>query len=950
LLPPLPRRHLFFQIGLLYRYSYIPDITIHLHTKGNLMNAKDFAKHLTVQGRDYLYFDIQELSARNIAPIQRLPFSIRILVENLLRKLDGRVVREEDLKAVAAWKKSYDAPVEIPYHPARVLMQDFTGVPAVVDLAAMRDAVKTLGGDPAKINPLVPVELIVDHSVQIDSFGTTRALEQNVAREYERNGERYKLLKWAQKNFDNFKVVPPNSGICHQVNLEHLGRVVIAEKGADGLTAFPDTLVGTDSHTTMINAIGVMGWGVGGIEAEAVMLGQPYYMAIPEVIGVKLTGRLREGITATDLVLRVTELLRKQGVVEKFVEFFGPGLKHLSVPDRATIANMSPEYGATMGFFPVDEKTLDYLRMTDREPQAALTEAYTRAAGLFYTVAETPEYTQVVELDLDTVVPSLAGPARPQDRIALADMKGAFADILGCEYDRDAEVAAISKFHEESGTQARRPLNCRPLVQREFDITLNGRPARIGDGHVVIAAITSCTNTSNPHVLIGAGLLAKAAVERGLKVAPVVKTSLAPGSKVVVDYLQAAGLMPYLEALGFHLAAFGCTTCIGNSGPLHPVIEQTITDHNLNVAAVLSGNRNFEARIHQSVKSNFLASPMLVVAYALAGRMDIDLTMEPLGLDPNGEPVHLDQLWPAYEAIDTLVTAHVKQALYAREYGRIFDGDRFWQALQVTENTTYAWDPASTYIKNPPYFDDFSLQPAPPGKLADARAFMLLGDSVTTDHISPAGAIPKDYPAGRHLIDQGVEPAQFNSYGSRRGNHEVMMRGTFANVRIKNKMVAPREGGLTLKFPEKEEMFNYDAAMRYKKEGTALLVLGGKEYGTGSSRDWAAKGTLLLGVKAVLAESYERIHRNNLVGMGVLPLVFKPGDNAEKLGLDGSETYTIEGMEGMAPRKTIKVRAVKENGREIVFEAVTRLDTEVDVTYFEHGGILPYVLRKLMAQ
>ncbi len=912
------------------------------------MDKKACLKTISAKGQTYHCYDIQQLAAQGVADIKRLPFSIRILVENLLRKLDDRVVKEDDLKAVANWQKTYDAPVEIPHHPARVLMQDFTGVPAVVDLAAMRDAVKQLGGDATEVNPLVPVELIVDHSVQVDYFGTTRSLEKNVAKEYERNGERYKLLKWAQKSFDNFKVVPPNSGICHQVNLEYLGRGVIAEETSEGVLAYPDSLVGTDSHTTMINAIGVMGWGVGGIEAEAVMLGQPYYMSIPEVIGVKLSGRLKEGVTATDLVLKVTEMLRKRGVVEKFVEFFGPGLKNLSVPDRATIANMSPEYGATMGFFPVDEKTLEYLRMTHREDRAALTEAYTKAVGLFYTEAEAPEYTDVLELDLATVEPSLAGPARPQDRIALSAMKGAFAKILGCDYDRDAELAAISTFLDESGTQTRRPLKCKPLSQREIDINLNGHDAKIGDGHVVIAAITSCTNTSNPHVLIGAGLLAKAAVERGLKVPPIVKTSLAPGSKVVTDYLQAAGLMPYLEALGFHLTAFGCTTCIGNSGPLNPVIENTIKENDLNVSAVLSGNRNFEARIHQQVKSNFLASPMLVVAYALAGRMDVDLTIEPIGQDPNGEPVYLDELWPDFKEIDALVKAHVKQSLYEKEYGRIFDGDRFWKALDITESTTYAWDDASTYIKNPPYFEGFQLAPQAPGRIEEARAFLLLGDSVTTDHISPAGAIPKDYPAGRHLIEKGVQPAQFNSYGSRRGNHEVMMRGTFGNVRIKNKLVGSKEGGVTLKFPEKKELFNYEAAMLYQKQGIPLIVIGGKEYGTGSSRDWAAKGTNLLGIRAVLAESFERIHRNNLVGMGVLPLVFKPGDNAEKLGLDGSETYTIEGIAGITPRKALAVRAVKEDGKQIKFQAIARLDTDVDVTYFEHGGILPYVLRKLM--
>jgi aconitate hydratase len=911
------------------------------------MNSKDFIKQLVVDGRSFVYYDI--LSLGHLGPIDRLPFSIRILVENLLRKLDGRIVKEQDLGKIVSWKKTYTAPVEIPYHPARVLMQDFTGVPAVVDLAAMRDAVKELGGDPAGINPLVPVELVVDHSVQIDYFGTTRALEKNVAKEYERNAERYRLLKWAQKSFDNFHVVPPNSGICHQVNLEYLGRVVIEAQAENGLLAYPDTLVGTDSHTTMINAIGVMGWGVGGIEAEAVMLGQPYYMAIPEVIGVKFNGQLKEGVTATDLVLKVTEVLRKKGVVEKFVEYSGPGLKHLSVPDRATIANMSPEYGATMGFFPVDEKTLEYLRATNRGRQAALVEAYTKAAGLFYTDTQNPEYTEIVEIDLTTVEPALAGPARPQDRIVLSEMKGAFAKALGCEYNRQEELDAITRFNNESGQTLRRSIQCTPLKQREIDIELNGRQTRIGDGHVVIAAITSCTNTSNPHVLIGAGLLAKAAVERGLKVSPAVKTSLAPGSKVVLSYLQDAGLVPYLDALGFHLSAFGCTTCIGNSGPLHPVIERAITDNNLNVAAVLSGNRNFEARIHQSIKSNFLASPMLVVAYALAGRIDVDLTLEPIGTDPNGEPVYLDELWPSFDAIDALVAAHVKESFYAVEYGRIYDGDQFWQALQVTESTTYAWDLESTYIKRPPYFDGFSLKAAGNGKIENARTFLLLGDSVTTDHISPAGSIPEKYPAGQHLIGKGVPASEFNSYGSRRGNHEVMMRGTFANVRIKNKMVSPKEGGVTLKFPERREMFNFEAAMQYKEQGLPLIVLGGKEYGTGSSRDWAAKGTHLLGVKAVLAESFERIHRNNLVGMGVLPLIFKPGENAEKLGLDGSEIFSLEGIEAMTPRKEVTVQAVKENGRKITFQAIARLDTEVDVTYFAHGGILPYVLRKLMA-
>ena len=912
------------------------------------MDNKNFVKSIEVNGKIVHYYDIQQLSAEGIGDVSRLPYSIKILVENLLRKLDGRVVKADDLKAIANWQPSYDAPVEIPYHPARVLMQDFTGVPAVVDLAAMRDAVKDLGGDPRKINPLVPTELIVDHSIQVDYYGTPDCLTQNVAKEYERNGERYKLLKWAQKSFDNFAVVPPNSGICHQVNLEYLGRVVIAEETADGTIAYPDTLVGTDSHTTMINGIGVMGWGVGGIEAEAVMLGQPYYMSIPQVVGVKLSGALNKGVTATDLVLTITELLRKTGVVEKFVEFYGPGLKNLTLTDRATISNMSPEYGATMGIFPVDQKTLDYMVMTNRADRAARTEAYMKANGMFYSEESEAEYSQVVELDLATVVPSLAGPARPQDRIRLNDMKGAFAEILGCDYDRDAEVGNFSTFLDESGCQTKRKRKCTPVSQRSFDIEVNGTKTTIGDGNVVVAAITSCTNTSNPHVLIGAGLLAKNAVARGLKVPPFVKTSLAPGSRVVIDYLQDAGLMPALESLGFHLAAFGCTTCIGNSGPLDAAIEKTIKDNDLNVASVLSGNRNFEARIHQSIKSNFLASPMLVVAFALAGRVDTTLCTEPVGIDPDGEPVYLADIWPKDEEITALVKKHVKQEFYKTQYGRIFDGDEFWHALDIKESTTYAWDPDSTYIKKPPYFDGFKLQTGTPGNVENARLFLLLGDSVTTDHISPAGAIPKDYPAGKYLIGLGVDPAQFNSYGARRGNHEVMMRGTFGNIRIKNQLVGSKEGAWTIKFPEGRETFNYDAAMQYMQEKIPLVVLGGKEYGTGSSRDWAAKGTNLLGIKAVITQSYERIHRNNLVGMGILPLIFQEGENAASLGLDGTETYFVEEIENMQPRKTVKVRAVKKDGSTVAFTTTARLDTEVDVDYFHHGGILPYVLRKLM--
>jgi aconitate hydratase len=914
------------------------------------MIGQDFVKQLEVGGVSYSYFDIQELSKQGFGEIDRLPYSIRILVENLLRKLDGKIVEEKDLRAITAWQKSYDAPVEIPYHPARVLMQDFTGVPAVVDLAAMRDAVKSLGGDPAKVNPRVPVELVADHSVQVDFSGTSLSLTGNVAKEYERNSERYSLLKWAQKCFDNFRVVPPNSGICHQVNLEHLGRVTITETVGNTTYAYPDTVVGLDSHTPMINGIGVMGWGVGGIEAEAVMLGQPYYMSIPEVIGVRLTGKLRAGITATDLVLTLTELLRKHKVVEKFVEYFGPGMQSLSIPDRATISNMTPEYGATLGYFPIDEKTINYLKLTGRDKQATITEAVAKASGLFYSEAETIEYTSVIDFDLATVEPSLAGPARPQDRIPLAGMRSAFADILGCNYARDSSPAEVSTFIDESGCESCRDDSCHAVAKRDIEIIFNGKPVKISDGSVVIAAITSCTNTSNPHVLIGAGLMAKEAVKRGLRVPAFVKTSFAPGSKVVSNYLGATGLMPYFEALGFHIAAFGCTTCIGNSGPLNPALEKVIKENDLNVAAVLSGNRNFEARIHQQIKSNFLASPMLVLAFALAGRMDINLTSDPLSMDPNGQPVYLKDLWPTDEAVNSLVKQHVTQQAFTREYAQIFEGDAFWKGLKVSESTTYNWDEKSTYIKNPPYFDNFTDVPTPPQDIIGARTFLLLGDTVTTDHISPAGAIPKEYPSGRYLIEQGIEPADFNSYGSRRGNHQVMMRGTFGNIRIKNKMVAPKEGAYTIKLPENIEMYNYEAAMKYLEENTPLIVLGGKEYGTGSSRDWAAKGTNLLGIKAVIAESFERIHRNNLVGMGALPLVFKTGENIASLGLDGTEIYSIKGLADITPGKSLKVTAERQDGKKFNFEVIARLDTEVDVTYFQHGGILPYVLRQMLKE
>ena len=912
------------------------------------MKHEAYLEHLKIKKKHYNFFNILKLEENGVADIRRLPFSIRILVENLLRKMDGRIVGEQDLLNIARWQKKYADPVEIPYHPARVLMQDFTGVPAVVDLAAMRDAVKKLGGNPEKVNPLVPVDLIVDHSVQVDYFGTQDAVFQNVKKEYQRNGERYALLKWAQKSFMNFKVVPPRSGICHQVNLENLGQVVIIGNIDGQAIAYPDTLVGLDSHTTMINGIGALGWGVGGIEAEAVMLGQPYYMSIPQVIGVRISGQLNAGITATDLVLTVTEMLRNYGVVEKFVEYFGPGLKTLTVPDRATISNMTPEYGATVGFFPVDTKVIEYLKMTNREEQASLVEAYTQANGLFYAGGQDAEYTDVLDLDLSSVERCVSGPARPQDRIVLKDLKSKFADILGCKYDRDEELERISQFHDESGTQTTRFRKCTPLTEFSCGINLNGMPIQLANGSIVIAAITSCTNTSNPFVMMGAGLLARNAVRRGLKVPFSVKTSLAPGSKVVIQYLQDAGLMPYLEALGFHLAAFGCTTCIGNSGPLDPAIEKAIVDHDLNVAAVLSGNRNFEARIHQRIKSNLLASPMLVVAFALAGRIDIDLSVEPLGLDPNGAPVYLDDIWPENKEIETLIEQHVKKDFFELEYGRIFDGDEFWQGLPDVQSVTYGWEEKSTYIKHPPYFENVSLDLPKKGDIENARVLVSVGDTVTTDHISPAGAIPEEYPAGQYLVAKGVTAAEFNSYGSRRGNHEVMIRGTFGNIRLKNKLTGKKEGSYTLKFPEKEEMHIYDAAMAYRNDRTPLVVLGGKEYGAGSSRDWAAKGSQLLGVEAVIAQSFERIHRSNLVGMGVLPLVFMPGENAESLGLDGSETFFISGIGDIQPRQQLEVRTVKSDNSEIKFKVSARLDTDIEVDYYKNGGILPYVLRKII--
>jgi aconitate hydratase len=791
------------------------------------MNKASFTKAIEAAGKRFLIYDIEALEDRGVAEIGSLPFCIRVLVENLLRKLDGEIVREEDLLRVARWEKRYDLPVEIPFLPSRVLMQDFTGVPAMVDLAAMRDIMARMGGDARKINPLVPVDLVIDHSIQADFHGTEECRALNVRMEYQRNSERYAFLKWAQKSFDNFRIVPPGSGICHQVNLECLSSVISTETIDGTALAYPETLVGTDSHTTMINGIGVVGWGVGGIEAEAVMLGQPYYMAIPEVIGVRLTSRLTAGVTAADVALKVTQTLRKYGVVEKFVEYFGPGMKGLSVEQRATIANMAPEYGATIGFMPVDEKTVEYLKTTNRGEQAQVVEACAKSLGMFYTGETDPEYTDVLEIDLSAIEPAVAGPSRPHQFVALKGLKESFpVSPLGGDGN--------------GASQSSSPL---------YPVEISGKDERIGDGSIVMAAITSCTNTSNPHSLIGAGLLARNAVKKGLRTPSHIKTVFAPGSRAVARYLESACLTPYLESLGFHVAGFGCMTCIGNSGPLHPNLEQVIRDKNLNVAAVLSGNRNFEARIHPRIRSNFLASPALVVAFALAGRINIDFASEPIGFDPNGQSVYLKDIWPTDAEINELIRTYLKPGLFASEYAAIFSGDDLWENLDVEGGLTFAWDESSTYVKAPPYFENFASQPEARYNITGARVLLALGNNVTTDHISPAGSIPADYPAGRYLIKSGVKPEDFNSYGARRGNHEVMMRGTFGNIRIKNRLMASEEGGFTRKFPDKNNMFIYDAAMSYKAEKVPLIVIGGSEYGTGSSRDWAAKGTMLLGVK-----------------------------------------------------------------------------------------------------
>ncbi len=886
----------------------------------------------TGEGRATIY-RLDRLEKAGLGAVSRLPFSLKVLLEAVLRHCDGEIIAEEDVAALAAWKAKQPAAREVPFRPARVILQDFTGVPAVVDLAAMRAAMKRLGGDPKRINPLVPVDLVIDHSVQVDVFGSPVALQRNADIEFERNRERYEFLRWGQKAFANFRVVPPATGIVHQVNLEFLAKVVLAREEDGERRLFPDTLVGTDSHTTMINGLGVLGWGVGGIEAEAVMLGQPLYFLTPQVVGFKLRGRLREGVTATDLVLTATEMLRKKGVVDKFVEFCGDGLAQMTLADRATVANMSPEYGATMGFFPVDEETLRYLRMTGRtEEEVGRVERYAKEQGLFRAAgAADPEFSDLLELDLATVEPSLAGPKRPQDRVALSRMKVSF---------RQGLTAPVKE--RGFGLSAEE-------LQRTAVASFNGAQAKLGHGAVVIAAITSCTNTSNPSVMLGAGLLAKKAAERGLKVPPYVKTSLAPGSKVVTEYLKEAGLLPALEALGFHLVGFGCTTCIGNSGPLPEPVAKAVSEGQLVAAAVLSGNRNFEGRIHPQVRANYLASPPLVVAYGLAGTVDIDLVNEPLGKDAAGKAVFLRDLWPSQEEIAATMSRAVKPEMFRRSYGNVWDGGEAWKKIPVTGGALYEWNADSTYIQEPPFFATLTREPAPVGEIRGARALALLGDSITTDHISPAGSIPKDGPAGRYLIERGVQPKDFNSFGSRRGNDRVMVRGTFGNIRLKNLLMPGVEGGVTLHFPSGERMSIYEAAMRYQQEGVPLVVLAGKEYGSGSSRDWAAKGTLLLGVRAVLAESYERIHRANLVGMGVLPLQFREGQSAASLGLTGQEVFDITGMSGeLRPRQEVTVTATAPDSQKKTFKAVARLDSGVDVTYYRHGGILPTVLRSFL--
>ncbi len=863
-----------------------------------------------------------------LVDVEDLPYSIRVLLENVLRHYDGFVVRDVDIETISKWRETAGKK-EIPFHPARVVMQDFTGVPAVVDLAAMRDAAKEFGLDPKIVNPLIPVDLIIDHSVQVDYYGTDTALLWNVKKEYERNWERYMLLKWAQKSFSNLRVVPPGKGIIHQVNMEYLAKVVQLREVNGGLTAFPDSVLGTDSHTTMINGLGVLGWGVGGIEAEAVILGQPYYMLLPKVVGVRLVGEPREGVTPTDIVLYITEKLRKKGVVGMFVEFFGEGVKKLSVPDRATIANMAPEYGATMGYFPVDEATIKYLLGTGRDPaHVEFVEKYAKLVKLWYSLEDPePKYTEVLEIDLSDVEPSISGPSHPEDRIPLREAKKRVKEV-------------IEGYLKERGRGK--------LV---VEIEHAGEKGEVGDGSVVLAAITSCTNTSNPTVMVMAGLLAKRAVEKGLRVKPWVKTSNAPGSRVVPEYWMKLGLMPYLEALRFHVTGFGCTVCIGNSGPLPKPVEDAIKSSGLYTTAVLSGNRNFSGRIHPLVQGNFLASPPLVVAYALAGRIDIDFESEPIGYDSNGNPVYLKDIWPSADEVKKALEKALDPELFREKYKDVFEGDEYWNKLPVKESDTFPWDPKSTYIKKPPFFEGFKLEPEPLKDIRGARVLIMAPDRISTDHISPAGRISPESLAGKYLIEQGVDPKDLNTCGSRRGNHEVMIRCTFDNPKFRNLLVPDREGGWTIYWPAGEVMHVYEAAMRYKQEGIPVIIIGGKNYGVGSSRDWAAKGPCLLGVKAVIAESFERIHRSNLVGMGILPLEFMPGENAKTLGLDGSEVYDIIGIgEGLYPGKILTVRATKPDGRVIVFKVKARLDAPIEVEYYKHGGILQYVLRKIIKE
>jgi aconitate hydratase len=892
-----------------------------------------FGARATLPGDSRTYYRLAKLQEDGIGNVDSLPFSIKVLLEAVLRTCDGYLVNPQDVVDLVNWQPEADVRGELPFKPGRVILQDFTGVPVVVDLAAMRDAMARLGGDPKKINPQVPVDLVIDHSVQVDAFGSAAALFFNAEREFERNRERYEFLKWGQEAFDNFTVVPPATGIVHQVNLEYLAKVVLTRPEGGGQVVFPDSLVGTDSHTTMINGLGVVGWGVGGIEAEAVMLGQPIYMLTPEVVGFRLTGRLSEGATATDLVLVVTQKLREKGVVGKFVEYFGPGLSSMSLPDRATIANMCPEYGATVGFFPVDDETLSYLRRTGRsEELVSLVERYTKEQGLFRTdQMPDPTYTDVVELDLGTVEPSLAGPNRPQDRILLSNMKRTFQQALRQPYeDRGFNLAEAD-------------------MQRTSTISENGQKSEIGHGAVVIAAITSCTNTSNPSVMIGAGLLAKKAVEKGLQVKPYVKTSLAPGSKVVSEYLQAANLMPYLEQLGFHVVGYGCTTCIGNSGPLPDPVAKAVDEGDLVVASVLSGNRNFEGRVHPQVRASYLASPPLVVAYALAGTTDIDLTSEPIGQGQDGQPVYLRDIWPSSQEVDRAIAASLTAEMFQEQYSSVYTGNQVWNEIPSRGSELYEWNLDSTYIRQPPLFTGMTPEPSPIGDIQGARVLVKVGDSVTTDHISPAGAISRTSPAGKYLMEHGVQPRDFNSYGSRRGNDQIVTRGGFANVRLRNQLAPGTEGGWTQYLPTSEIMTIYEASLLYQEINSPLLVLAGNAYGTGSSRDQAAKATLWLGNRMVIAESFERIHRSNLVGMGVLPLEFKPGENPATLGLDGTEVYSTIGLDDhLEPGQEITIQAVKEDGSEVVFQTICRIDTPVEVDYYRNGGILQTVLRKYL--